>query len=159
MIKKLHKKSRVSSKKHFFRFHSLSIVTLAILIFWIVCYTKSDPNKHAGSFFGNAIADWSGSLVIIVATKYFLERGSEESRPTPRHLKNKILNFIYGHSLSIFLLVTGIGWTMLYVKMDANSRWGQVVGNIVSEWVQTLGLVWMTKYMLERGSRESKECK
>jgi hypothetical protein len=158
MIKKLHRKSKVSSRKHFFRFHSLSLVTLGILIFWIVCYCKSDPNKHAGSFFGNAIADWSGSLVIIVATKYFLERGSEESRPARGHLKNRIRDFIHGHSLSIFLVITGIGWLILYVRMDANSRWGQVVGNIVSEWVQTLGLVLMTKYMLEKGSRESKEC-
>jgi hypothetical protein len=42
--------------------------------------------------------------------------------------------------------------------MDANSKWGQVVGNIVSEWVQTLGLIWMTKFMLERGSKESRKC-
>jgi hypothetical protein len=159
MIKKLHKKSRVSSKRHFFRFHSLSIVTLVVLVFWIVCYCVSDPSKHAGSFFGNAIADWSGSLVIIVATKYFLERGSEESRPMSGHLKNKILDFFWSHSLSVFLVITGIGWLILYLKMDANSKWGQVVGNIVSEWVQTLGLVLMTKYMLEKGSKESRECK
>jgi hypothetical protein len=39
--------------------------------------------------------------------------------------------------------------------MDSNSRWGQVVGNISSEWVQTLGLVLLTKRLIERGSRES----
>jgi hypothetical protein len=39
--------------------------------------------------------------------------------------------------------------------MDTNSRWGQVVGNIVSEWTQILGLVWMTKILMEVGSKES----
>jgi hypothetical protein len=43
--------------------------------------------------------------------------------------------------------------------MDATSKWGQVVGNIVSEWLQTLGLVLMTKIFIERGSKESRESK
>jgi hypothetical protein len=143
---------------NFLRDHSLSLVTAAILTLWIVLYICSDPNKHAGSFFGNAIADWSGSLVIIIGTKYLLERGSEESRPVRGHLKRIFRNFIYEHSLSIFLVITGIGWLILYLKMDPNSRWGQVVGNIVSEWVQTLGLILLTKRLLERGSKESKKC-
>jgi hypothetical protein len=143
---------------NFFRDHSLSLVTGAILALWIVLYICSDPNKHAGSFFGNAIADWSGSLVIIVGTKYLLERGSEESRPVRGHMKRIFRNFVYEHSLSIFLVITGIGWLIMYLKMDPNSRWGQVVGNIVSEWVQTLGLILLTKRLLERGSKESKKC-
>ena len=32
---------------------------------------------------------------------------------------------------------------------------GQVVGNIVSEWTQILGLVLMTKILMERHSKES----
>ena len=39
--------------------------------------------------------------------------------------------------------------------MDANGKAGQVVGNIVSEWGQLLSLVWFTKYLYERGSKES----
>jgi hypothetical protein len=39
--------------------------------------------------------------------------------------------------------------------MRPSSRWGQVVGNIVSEWTQILGLVLMTKRLLEVGSKES----
>ncbi len=35
-----------------------------------------------------------------------------------------------------------------------DSRAGQVVGNIVSAWIQMLGLVLMTKYARERGSKE-----
>ena len=39
--------------------------------------------------------------------------------------------------------------------MDANGKTGQVVGNIVSEWTQVLGLVVMTKYLGETRSKES----
>jgi hypothetical protein len=145
------------SRGNFFYQHSLSLVTLAILGLWTALYLRADPGTHSGAFYGNAIADWSGSVVIIVATKYLLERGSEQSRPVRGHSKRSIINFIWCHSLSLFLVVTGIGWFVLYVKMDANSKWGQVVGNILSEWVQTLGLVLLTKRLIEHGSRESRQ--
>ena len=146
-------------KRHFFHDHSLSLFTLAVLVLWIVLYIFSDPNKHAGSFFGNAIADWSGSLVIVVGTKYLLERRSEESRPVKGHVRGVVRDFVRSHSLSIFLVITGLAWLILYLRMDATSKWGQVVGNIVSEWLQTLGLVLMTKIFIERGSKESRESK
>jgi hypothetical protein len=38
--------------------------------------------------------------------------------------------------------------------MNPDSKWGQVVGNIVSEWTQVLGLVLMTKRLIEVGSKE-----
>jgi hypothetical protein len=53
------------------------------------------------------------------------------------------------------LLVTGIAWVVAFRAMRPSSRWGQVVGNIVSEWTQILGLVLMTKRLLEVGSKES----
>jgi hypothetical protein len=140
-----------------FHFHSLSIVAIAILLLWVLLYLPADPNTHAGAFYGNAIADWSGTVVIVIATKYFFERGSEESRPVRKHLKGPVFDFIYCHSLSIFLIATGAVWFILYARMDANSKWGQVVGNICSEWVQTLGLVLLTKKLIERGSRESRQ--
>jgi hypothetical protein len=40
--------------------------------------------------------------------------------------------------------------------MDAQGKWGQVVGNIVSEWTQILGLVLLTKRLMETGSKDSK---
>jgi hypothetical protein len=58
--------------------------------------------------------------------------------------------------LTIFLVLTGAGWTLLYLKMDSEGRWGQVVGNIVSEWTQLLGLVLLTKRLMEEKSKESK---
>jgi hypothetical protein len=41
--------------------------------------------------------------------------------------------------------------------MDSEGRWGQVVGNIVSEWTQLLGLVLLTKRMFEEKSKESNQ--
>jgi hypothetical protein len=58
--------------------------------------------------------------------------------------------------LTVFLVITGIVWIALFAKMDANSKWGQVVGNIVSEWTQLFGTVLLTKKFLERGSKESR---
>jgi hypothetical protein len=38
--------------------------------------------------------------------------------------------------------------------MDPESKWGQVVGNLVSEWTQMAGLVFLTKKLMEVGSKE-----
>src|SRR5579885_942506 len=136
--------------------HSLSIATITILTLWTILSIYADPSTHWGSFFGNAIADWSGVLVTVLATKYMYEKGSAESRNPKHEPANPVLCFLDDHSLTIFLLVTGIGWVMLFRAMDANSKWGQVVGNIVSEWTQIVGLVLLTKRLLERGSKESR---
>jgi len=143
-------------RRGFFYQHSLSIVSVVVLALWIVCYCYSDPSTHLGAFFGNAIADWSGSVVIILGTKYLLENQSAESRRVKGRLQNPVLDFLWRHSLLIFIVVTGIGWAVLFWKMDANSKWGQVVGNIVSEWVQMGGLVFLTKRLVEKGSKESR---
>ncbi|SRR6266496_1058660 len=141
--------------RYFFHEHSLSIVSIALLVFWIAAYSRSDPNGHLGAFFGNAIADWSGSVVIILGTKFFLEVGSAESRPVRKRLKNPLLNLLWRHSLLIFITITWFGWLRLYCMMSPQSKWGQVVGNIVSEWLQMGGLVFLTKRLIERGSKES----
>ena len=148
-------RTRSGRKVNFFHYHSLSLVTIGILLGWIILYARSDPEHHAGAFFGNAIADWSGSVIIILLTKYLFERGSGESNPLHKRIKTRFGEFVYAHSLTIFLLVTGIGWLVLYMRMSATSKWGQVVGNIASEWVQMLGLVLLTKRLIERGSKES----
>jgi hypothetical protein len=136
--------------------HSLSITAIALLLLWIALYCTADPSTHLGSFYGNAIADWSGSVVIILGTKFFIEVGSAESNPFRGHYKNRLFNFVMRHSLLIFLFITGVIWAVMYMRMDANSKWGQVVGNIVSEWIQMAGLVFLTKRLIERGSKESK---
>ncbi len=139
-----------------FRRHSLTIAAAAVLVTWIVLYTQSSPDKHLGAFFGNAIADWSGVLVTVVGTKYLYERGSAESKRPRGFLPKRWEEILRDHSLTIFLAITGAIWVAAYVHMDANGKWGQVVGNIVSEWTQVLGLVLMTKRLVESGSKESK---
>jgi hypothetical protein len=148
-------KTRPHKRRGFFHRHSLSIVAIGLLTLWIVLYCFADPSTHLGSFFGNAIADWSGSVIIILGTKYLVEFHSAESRKVEKHLANPVLEFLWEHSLLLFIGLTGIGWAILFWKMDANSKWGQVVGNIVSEWVQMGGLVFLTKRLIERGSKDS----
>ena len=138
----------------FLRKHSLSLAALAVVLFLIVLYRWSNPSSHIGSFFGNAIADWTGVFVTIVMTKFLYEKGSAESKQPKGMLPSVVLEFLREHSLTLFLLITGIGWVIAFRAMDPNSKWGQVVGNIVSEWTQILGLVLMTKRLIEVGSKE-----
>ena len=142
--------------KTFLQHHSLSLVTGAVLATWIVLYIRSNPSTHLGSFFGNAIADWTGLLVTVLATKFLYETGSAESRKPPRHWLSPVIKAMQDHSLTIFLVVTGIGWVWLFAVSDPNSKWGQVVGNIVSEWTQIFGVVVLTKRLVESHSKESR---
>ena len=141
----------------FLRHHSLSIVSGAVLLCWIVLYSISNPNTHWGSFYGNAIADWSGLVVTVIATKFMYEVGSAESRNPPHRILRPIWKVLQQHSLTLFLLITGAGWVIAFVRSNPNSKWGQVVGNIVSEWTQILGLLIMTKKLLETHSKESRK--
>ena len=138
----------------FLRKHSLSLAALAVVILLIALYRWSNPSTHLGSFFGNAIADWTGVFVTIVMTKFLYEKGSAESKQPKGILPSKAVEFLREHSLTIFLLITGVGWIIAFRGMDPGSKWGQVVGNIVSEWTQILGLVLMTKRLIEVGSKE-----
>ena len=59
----------------------MSIASASILVLWICLYSIFGPKSHIGSFFGNAIADWSGVVVMVFATKYLYEKDSTESAP------------------------------------------------------------------------------
>ena len=144
-------------KDHFLKHHALSIAAVSILFLWIFLYRYGDPKTHWGSFFGNAIADWSGVVLTVIATKYFYEIGSAESNQPKQQFRDRILQFIQNHSLTIFLAITGVAWIVLYARMDSEGKWGQVVGNIVSEWTQLLGLVLLTKKLIEDKSKESRK--
>jgi hypothetical protein len=142
-------------RSNFLHRHSLSVASIVVVSVWIVAYCFSDPSTHLGSFFGNAIADWTGMVVTVLATKWLYEKNSRESRKVaPRPELGRVLCALRDHSLSIFLLITGIGWVVLFAKMNANGKWGQVVGNIVSEWTQIFGMVLMTKRLMEWKSKE-----
>jgi len=145
-----------SIRKTFLHKHSLTVGAGIVLLAWVVLYTVSDPSTHWGSFFGNAIADWSGVLVTVLATKHMYERGSAESRKPPHPLLRPFPEFVRDHSLTIFLLITGAGWVALFAHMNSEAKWGQVVGNIVSEWTQIIGLVLLTKKLVEINSKESR---
>lgn len=147
-------KKRQRQPRSWFYRHSLSIVALTLLLLWIVGYIWLDPKGRLSAFCGNAIADWSGSVVIILGTKFFYEVGSKESRPVRTHRENKWANFLLKHSLLIFIGVTGLGWGILYWRMNPDGKWGQVVGNLISEWLQMAGLVFLTKKLVEVGSKE-----
>jgi hypothetical protein len=127
-----------------------------LLLAWIIGYRWSEPTTRLGAFFGNAIADWSGSVVIILGAKFLCESGSVESRPVGKRKGGRWIDLLHQHSLLVFLAVTGIGWLVLYLRMNPQDKWGQVVGNIVSEWPQMAGLVYLTKGLIERGSKESR---
>ncbi len=142
------------AQKSFLRRHSLGLGALGVVVALIVAYMRADPATHLGSFFGNAIADWTGVLVTVIMTKHLYEKGSAESRNPKGKWKSPALEFLREHSLTVFLVITWAGWILAFRRMDPNSRWGQVVGNVVSEWTQILGLVWMTKILMEVGSKE-----
>lgn len=137
----------------FLHSHSLSLAAVAILATWTILYARSDPNTRSGEFFGNSMADWSGTLVLVIGTKYLFETGSAESRRIPPRLRN---HFLFRHSLTIFLIISGGILLLVYRSYDPASKWSHVVGNVLSEWVQMLGIVFLTKRLLERGSKESR---
>jgi len=113
----------MSRHRHWFLYrHSLSMVAVGLLIVWIVGYRMLDPKTHLGAFFGNAIADWSGSVVIILGTKFLYEVGSPENRPAKGKQRSAWLDFLHRHSLLIFIVITGIGWTFLFLLMNPESK-------------------------------------
>src|ERR1700687_5998302 len=120
----------------FLRKHSLSIEAFTVVILLIALYRWSNPSTHLGSFFGNAIAVWTGVFVTIVITKFLYEMGSPESKQPKEILRSKAVEFLRGHSLTIFLVITGIGWIVAFRGLDPGSQRGQVVGNMGSEGTQ-----------------------
>jgi hypothetical protein len=130
------------------------LTALGVVVLLVALYWRSDPSTHIGAFFGNAIADWTGVLVTVIMTKYLYEKGSRESKQPKGKLPSRGRELLREHSLTLFLLVTGTGWVFAFRAMNTNSRWGQVVGNIVSEWTQILGFVLLTKRLIEAGSKE-----
>ncbi len=113
---------RRSTPRSFLREHSLSLILAALLLFLLVMYGQSDQQTHLGAFFGNAIADWLGVLVFVIATKYFFEIGSGESRkPAPRfHVR--LGRFLLEHSLTIVLALTGAAWVVAYARSAWTAR-------------------------------------
>jgi hypothetical protein len=140
--------------RSFFGRHSLTLVVLAIWLAWLILYHFSDPKTHVGAFFGNATADWLGMLAFVVMSKYFIEVGSDESRTAQPQAGGRLRQALARHSLSLIVVGTGLVWLIVFARADPTGKAGQVYGNVVSEWGQLLGLIVMTKYFREEGSKE-----
>lgn len=139
----------------FFHRHSLSIAAAAVVVAVSLLYVFSDPSSHSGAFFGNAIADWTGVFVSVLATKHLSERKVRQKLPPGSSLSAHISRLTHNHSLSLFLTFTGVVWVIVYLQMNVDAKWGQVVGSMVSEWTQNLGFVFMTKTFMERNTARS----
>lgn len=141
----------------FLKRHSLSVACAALLALWLSLYSQANPATHWGSFFGNASADWTGVVLTLLATKYLYERAPRKKPAPSANTSEHIQHFIADHKLTLFLLLTGVAWITLYASLDSESKYGQLVGNIVSEWTQILGFVLLTKRFMERSARKQKE--
>src|ERR1039457_7204988 len=106
------------ASKSFLRKHSLGLGALGVVVTLIVAYMRADPATHLGSFFGNAIADWTGVLVTVIMTKHLYEKGSAESKKPRGKLRSAIMKLLREHSITVFLLITGIGWIVAFRSMD-----------------------------------------
>src|SRR5271163_4202094 len=97
--------NRNRSPKDFLHKHSLSLTALGVVVLLIALYCKSNPSTHIGSFFGNAIADWTGVFITIVMTKHLYEKGSTESKPPKKNNAQSLVGqYLRDHSLTLFLL-------------------------------------------------------
>lgn len=136
--------------------HSLSIAAGAVVVLFLILYIATNPSTHAGAFFGNAIADWAGLLATVLATKHLTERKERRKLPPGSRLSERLLHLARNHSLTVFLVLSGLAWLTLYLRMNVDSKWGQVAGSLVSEWTQTLGLVLMSKRFIERHAPDNR---
>src|SRR5215831_677690 len=98
----------------FLRKHSLSLAAGIIVLLLIVLYSASNPSTHLGSFYGNAIADWTGVFVTIVLTRYLYEKGSKESKQPRGQEASVILQLLREHSLTLVLVITGLAWVFAF---------------------------------------------
>ena len=115
--------TKTRRKRGFAQRHGLSAGVAAILCAWLLLYLRCDPSTHWGAFFGNATADWLGSLVIVIATKYCYEIGSKESRPPHPASRRPLHRFLIDHSLTMVLVATGALWIAVYAA-DGCERQG-----------------------------------
>src|SRR5438270_11645609 len=113
-----------SNKESFLSRHGLGLTVFAVVAVLILLYAYSDPETHHGAFFGNAIADWTGLLVTIMATKYLREVGSAESKKVkmPKVLPRGFHEFCREHGLIIFLVITGVVWVAAFMRMSPNAK-------------------------------------
>jgi len=87
--------------KTFFERHGLAIATAGILMLGSSC-TASATRAAYRLVFWNAIADWTGVVVMVLATKIFTSAAPVKAK-SPGKTANRALEFLREHSLTIFL--------------------------------------------------------
>jgi hypothetical protein len=113
--------------------HSLSLAAALVVLLALFAYILSNPASHSGAFFGNAIADWTGVFVSVLTAQHLSERKVRQRLPPGSPLSAHISRLTHNHSLSIFLSLTRIIWILVYLQMNVEANWGQVVGSLVPE--------------------------
>ena len=118
------------------------------------CCICSDPHSHAGSFFGNAIATGPAS-----SSRSWQQSGSS------KRARRKAVSLAGCTATEPSSSFTSTPSHSFWSPDSAGSicspgsirkaKWGTVVSNIVSEWSQQIGLVLLTKKLIEPGSKES----
>jgi hypothetical protein len=76
----MNRKHALRRKGGSLKHHAFSLTAVEILLMWIALHVYADPKTHRSFLYGNAIADWTGVVVTVIATKYFYEIGSAESK-------------------------------------------------------------------------------
>jgi hypothetical protein len=146
--------ARRRARRGFFADHGLTVAVALLVLVWIALYAASDDRTHLGAFVGNCVGDWLGVLAIVIVTKYFREAHTPESRRARATRGGPVARVLHAHSLTLVLAATWLVWIALDLHASPTSRSGQVYSNITSEWGQIIGLVVLTKYLRERGSKD-----
>src|SRR5258708_14570155 len=97
-------------KKSFWQRHSLSLAAGAVLALWIVLYARGDEHTHWGPFFGNAVADWTGQLIMGLAPKHLYERRSKASKNPPSRQLARARDAPPDQPLTIYNIAPVVAW-------------------------------------------------
>ena len=138
----------------FLRKHSLSLAALAVVLALIGLYLLRSGDSPR-LVLRERDCGLDRSLRHYRDDEVSIRKRIDREQAAEGHFAVSVAEFLREHSLTIFLVITGIGWIVAFAAMDPASKWGQVVGNIVSEWTQILGLVLLTKRLIEVGSKEN----
>ena len=137
-----HRKAMPSKRrKSFLHRHSLSLVTAFVLCTWITLYIRFNPSTH-----------WAPSSATQSPTGLAFS-----SQSSPRSICSRSVRWRAGcpppwlrpvaHWRILVEHLSGDHrcWVDMAVRQIDPNSWGQVAGNIVSEWTQIFGMVWLTK--------------
>jgi hypothetical protein len=86
-------------------------------------------------------------------TKHLYEKGSAESKQPRGKVRSAAVEWLREHSLTLFLLVTSIAWVVAFKAMDQTVNGDKWLATLFPSGPRSLGLVLMTKRLMEVGSK------